>query len=1170
MNKIYKLVWSKVRNTWVVASEIAKGHGKSSSSEGNGKLLKSLVLTALLGSFMAAGTSPVAAALTPEQQAVYDAVMAQLKASGKVELGGKTGTNTGVAIGSLSEAPNQGTVAIGESAKGEFQSVAIGQDAQARWVDDTPNVSGNNIAIGASTRAYAANGIAQGNYASVYGTRGIAIGLQATVGEKPLTEQEYQEKVASGEISAADKKLYVRSEESNGNFVYRKLDTTGTDITKDHFNGIAIGSLAQSNAADSIALGSGAETYGDSSWATGYKAKAEGDYSMALGVQANSKKRLSVAIGGLANASEANAVAIGAGSQAKTSGGVAIGAASVADRAEGAIGYALGGDNSTIEKAFESAGLKDKYDQLKGITDPLQSEYNGLVRDYQAAARGSSEEAQAKQKLQEFAQQHADFMTAVEEKAKMVAAWKSAAGAVSIGDQENGKTRQLTGLAAGTKDTDAVNVAQLKVLDAKKADKNLNNITEEGQTVIKNLAKGAVVVAAGTNTTVQATEDAETGVKTYTVNVAADGQVTDGNAGIVTGGTVYNAIKDKADKSELTDIKVKYFSVNPEGTDLAKPADDIDNSNNDGAWAIRSMAIGPKARANQDASMAIGYGAETVESGSYGMAIGYEAKSLGQDALAGGYHAMSGNTGVAIGSNAKAAMRVLQKGGKEVYEAYEDAAVAVGNNAYARRSGSIAVGANSVANRWSIAVGQYSHSIGEESTAIGNMSHAYGDSSFAGGKRSGAYGGGSVAIGVQAKVGEAPITEEAFKKLQNAGTAMLADEFDKKRLADELTQEDITKYQGHLYVEQKEGGTTVYRRIEDPSGNMISYMKGVAIGAQTTVEGKQSVAIGAGANAKGKNSVTLGTGSAVDGTYSAAMGYVAKAAGDMSVAMGVQSNTSAKGAVAIGVKANSGGKYGAALGAFAEASALDSTALGSSATATTNGGVALGANTVANVEAGKVGYAFAADGATLEQTIEAAGQKEKYDQLKAVINPLKDEYNGLVQAYQNAPSKSTEETQAKQALNTWIQGHGDFMKAVAEKTKLESTWQSGAGAVAVGNATNGKTRQITGVAAGSEDTDAVNVAQLKALDNKVTDKLKDAGGVHYFSVNSDDKKAPNGTNWNNDGAKGEKSVAIGPGSTTKFRNGLSVGTNNLNEGYDTTVVGSKNKAYGVEHDFEYA
>lgn len=52
MNKIYKLVWSKVRNAWVVASEIAKGHGKSSSSEGSGKRLKSLVLMALLGCFV--------------------------------------------------------------------------------------------------------------------------------------------------------------------------------------------------------------------------------------------------------------------------------------------------------------------------------------------------------------------------------------------------------------------------------------------------------------------------------------------------------------------------------------------------------------------------------------------------------------------------------------------------------------------------------------------------------------------------------------------------------------------------------------------------------------------------------------------------------------------------------------------------------------------------------------------------------------------------------------------------------------------------------------------------------------------------------------------------------------------------------------------------------------
>ena len=71
--------------------------------------------------------------------------------------------------------------------------------------------------------------------------------------------------------------------------------------------------------------------------------------------------------------------------------------------------------------------------------------------------------------------------------------------------------------------------------------------------------------------------------------------------------------------------------------------------------------------------------------------------------------------------------------------------------------------------------------------------------------------------------------------------------------------------------------------------------------------------------------------------------------------------------------------------------------------------------------------------------------------------------------------------------------------------------------------------------------------------------------IPYFSVKSKDQMP----NYDSQGAQGEKSVAIGPGSTTKFQNGLSVGTNNVNEGYDTTVVGSKNKAYGLGN-FKYA
>lgn len=49
MNKIFKLIWSKTKNCWVVASELAKGHAKSTSGRAKGSVLAASVLTVLLG-----------------------------------------------------------------------------------------------------------------------------------------------------------------------------------------------------------------------------------------------------------------------------------------------------------------------------------------------------------------------------------------------------------------------------------------------------------------------------------------------------------------------------------------------------------------------------------------------------------------------------------------------------------------------------------------------------------------------------------------------------------------------------------------------------------------------------------------------------------------------------------------------------------------------------------------------------------------------------------------------------------------------------------------------------------------------------------------------------------------------------------------------------------------
>ena len=88
------------------------------------------------------------------------------------------------------------------------------------------------------------------------------------------------------------------------------------------------------------------------------------------------------------------------------------------------------------------------------------------------------------------------------------AAWKATSSAVSVGDVANNVTRQITSVAAGTDDTDAVNVAQLK-----KAEEKINDVEAE--------AKKHTTVVAGDNTTVTAGTNAADGAE-YKVSVKKD------------------------------------------------------------------------------------------------------------------------------------------------------------------------------------------------------------------------------------------------------------------------------------------------------------------------------------------------------------------------------------------------------------------------------------------------------------------------------------------------------------------------------------------------------------------------------------------------------------------------------------------------------------------------
>ena len=90
---------------------------------------------------------------------------------------------------------------------------------------------------------------------------------------------------------------------------------------------------------------------------------------------------------------------------------------------------------------------------------------------------------------------------------------------------------------------------------------NLTNITDAGKTVIKNLAKGTIDMENGSYTTVSSRE--VDGVKTFKVDVGSDGKVEEGNSGLVTGDTVYDALnKASQDTNKNLDKKANIDASN--------------------------------------------------------------------------------------------------------------------------------------------------------------------------------------------------------------------------------------------------------------------------------------------------------------------------------------------------------------------------------------------------------------------------------------------------------------------------------------------------------------------------------------------------------------------------------------------------------------------------------
>ena len=115
---------------------------------------------------------------------------------------------------------------------------------------------------------------------------------------------------------------------------------------------------------------------------------------------------------------------------------------------------------------------------------------------------------------------------------------------------------------------------------------NLTNITDAGQTVIKNLAKGVINMENGSHTTVSS-RDVD-GVKTFKVDVVGDGKVEQGNGGLVTGDTVYDALNKAAQDTNENINKKANMDASNVGSNLKNPdgtaASEEDQKKNAESW----------------------------------------------------------------------------------------------------------------------------------------------------------------------------------------------------------------------------------------------------------------------------------------------------------------------------------------------------------------------------------------------------------------------------------------------------------------------------------------------------------------------------------------------------------------------------------------------------------
>ena len=476
MNKVFKVVWSKSKECYVVVPEIAKNNSG-----------KKKVLASVLAGLAVAGAM---GGIAPQQaMAGYDTGNSHVniwadtnpKSNGQNYNVGQNSIVVGyqnttdnvaghdgkVAIGAKNTSTNNASTAVGNENKatgGAATAVGAGNTASGKASVALGNVNNADakaaIAIGTYNNVNYTKGSWQttpkhageystvvGNYSSATGTSASAMGVYTNATGAGSFAAGYNNN-ANGQNSVAigsENTSHVADTVTLGQFNNAKTmggisigknnltdssnDGRNAANTRDENSQIAIGRDNVATHLDTIAIGRETTASGSGSTVVGARAEASGDNSIAIGQSGKGSPKViasgvnSIAIGMQSQATGEAAIAEGAGSRAGGKYGVALGRTTKANaEAATALGNAAEANIANgVALGASSVTTTDKGVLGYNPSDPHDRKYKNLKGNVQTATTA----------------------------------------AVSIGNGET-LTRQLTGLAAGTADTDAVNVAQLK------------------------------------------------------------------------------------------------------------------------------------------------------------------------------------------------------------------------------------------------------------------------------------------------------------------------------------------------------------------------------------------------------------------------------------------------------------------------------------------------------------------------------------------------------------------------------------------------------------------------------------------------------------------------------------------------------------------------------------